>query len=102
MAKIMSEDALVGLCTVTFYLPGVTSLKGKRRIVKSLIARMRNTYNVSCAEVAKLEKWQSSVIAFSCVSNSMSHIEDTIQKVLKWTESTFPDALITEYDIEIF
>lgn len=98
----MSEDAFVGLCTITFYLPGVTSLKEKRRIIKSLIARMRNTYNVSCAEIAQLDKWQSAVVSFSCVSNSMAHVENTIQKVLQWVEATFPDALITNHDIEIF
>jgi len=97
----MSEDALVGLCTIVLYLPGITSLKGKRRIIKSIIARMRNTYNVSCAEVAKQDKWQSAVIAFACVSNSNRHLEDTIQTILRWLESTFPDAMITEHDIEI-
>lgn len=97
----MSEDALVGLCTVTFYLPGITSLKGKRKIIKSLIARMRNTYNVSCAEIAKLDKWQSAVISFACVSNSQPHIEDTIQTILQWIESNFPDAMITQHEIDI-
>lgn len=97
----MSEDALVGLCTITLYLPGITSLKGKRRIIKSIIARMRNTYNVSCAEIAKLDKWQSAVIAFACVSNSNRHIDDTIQTILRWIEANFPDAMITEHDIEI-
>lgn len=97
----MSEDALVGLCTVTFYLPGITSLKGKRRIIKSLIARMRNTYNVSCAEVANLDKWQSAVVAFACVSNSTAHLDKTLQTILRWIESTFPDAVITDHDIEI-
>ena len=102
MALYMSEEAFVGLCTITFYLPGVTSLKGKRRIIKSMIARTRNSYNVSCAEVAKLDKWQSAVVSFSCVSNSMAHVENTIQTVLRWIESTFPDAMITDHDIEIF
>jgi uncharacterized protein len=97
----MSQDALVGLCTVTFYLPGITSLKGKRRIIKSLIARMRNTYNVSCAEVAQLDKWQSAVVAFACVSNSTAHIESSLQTILLWIESTFPDAIITHREIEI-
>ena len=97
----MSEDALVGLCTVTFYLPGITSLKGKRRIIKSLIARMRNTYNVSCSEIAKLDKWQSAVIAFACVSNSTAHNDNMIQTILRWIESTFPDAVITDHIIEI-
>ena len=95
------SDAIVGLCTVTFYLPGVTSLKAKRSIIKSLLARMRNTYNVSCAEVAQQDKWQSAVIAFSCVSNSTSHIQQTLQSVLNWIESHYPDAMITDHDIEI-
>lgn len=97
----MSEHAIVGLCTVTLYLHGVASLKGKRRTIKPVLARMRNTYNVSCAEIAQLDKWQSSVIAFTCVSNSHRHIEETIQNILRWMESHFPDVMITDYEIEI-
>jgi len=38
--------------TIRLALPQVNSLKEKRRILKSLLARLRNDFNVSIAEIA--------------------------------------------------
>ncbi|MFH0883728.1 MAG: DUF503 domain-containing protein [bacterium] len=43
--------AAIGLLEVEFLIPAATSLKDKRRVVKSLKDRVRNSYNVSIAEV---------------------------------------------------
>ena len=98
----MAEEAFVGLCRVVLYLPGVSSLKAKRRIVKSLMARMQNRHQVACAEVAKLDKWQSAVIAFAAVSNSTAHLDKRMRAVLRWMEANCPDAAIVDYETEIF
>jgi uncharacterized protein YlxP (DUF503 family) len=95
------SDAIVGICEIELYLPGVTSLKEKRGIIKSMLAKMRNQFNVANAEVGKLDSWQSSTIAITTVSNSTSHCHQTIQTVLKWMESRFPDAMITKQNTEI-
>ncbi|PKO20632.1 MAG: DUF503 domain-containing protein, partial [Chloroflexi bacterium HGW-Chloroflexi-1] len=36
----------IGLLTIELYVPGITSLKEKRGVVKPLIARVRNRFNV--------------------------------------------------------
>ncbi|MDP3793591.1 MAG: DUF503 domain-containing protein, partial [Candidatus Uhrbacteria bacterium] len=41
----------VGLCRVWLRLPQNHSLKDKRQVVKSLIARLHNKFNVAVAEV---------------------------------------------------
>ena len=33
---------IIGVCTITLHLLGITSLKEKRSIVKSVVARLRN------------------------------------------------------------
>ena len=80
---------IIGLCTVEFDLPGVTTIKDKRSILKSLLARLHNQFNIS------------SVIAFTTVTNDSRHANSTISTVLNWIEANYPDALIVNQEIEI-
>ena len=43
----------VGVCRINLRLPENESLKGKRRILKSIISRVGNKFNVAIAEVDK-------------------------------------------------
>jgi uncharacterized protein len=92
---------VVGLCTIELHLPGVRSLKEKRSILKSMLARMHNTFNVSAAEVGRNDAWQSAIIAFASVSNADAHANQVIAKTLDWIESNFPNVLIVEHEVEI-
>ncbi|MCK4827557.1 DUF503 domain-containing protein, partial [bacterium] len=42
---------IVGVLTTHLSMQGITSLKGKRSIVKSLIGRLKSRFNISIAEV---------------------------------------------------
>jgi uncharacterized protein len=97
----MSNNPILGLCTLEFYLPGMTSLKDKRSITKSMLARLRNTFNVSAAEVGFLDQWQSAGIAVTTVSNSSQHVNEVLHNVINWIEANFPDALLVKQEIEI-
>ncbi len=92
---------VIGLCTLELYLPEVTSLKGKRGILKSMLAKLHNTFNVSAAEVGLNDQWQSAVIAFAVVSNSSRHSQEVIQKALDWLEANFPEAMLVKQTIEM-
>lgn len=92
---------IIGLCTVKLYLPGTHSLKEKRGILKSMLARMHNTFNVSAAEVDHQDVWQTAGIAFVLVGTSPVHVNQVIQNVLEWIETHFPDAPITHHETEI-
>ncbi|HEY6838928.1 MAG TPA: DUF503 domain-containing protein, partial [Geobacteraceae bacterium] len=54
------------------HLPS-TSLKGKRGIVKSILARARNTFNVAASEVDLQDVPGSAVLAFVTVNGSRSY-----------------------------
>lgn len=98
--KIMAR-AVIGLCTLELYLPGMGSLKDKRSVLKSMLARLHNTFNVSAAEIDQHDTWQSAVIAIVLVSNSGKHTQQVMAKVVKWVEDTFPDVMITNETIEV-
>lgn len=72
---------LVGLLTVTIHLQGVDSLKGKRKIVKSLIERLRNRFNASVGEIAANDSKQLAAVGVAVVSNSGTHLDEQLDKI---------------------
>ena len=54
---------LVALCRFDLRIPGCSSLKEKRHVLKTLIASLRSKFNVSVAEVDHHELWQRTTLA---------------------------------------
>ncbi len=92
---------VVGVCTIQLEIFGNDSLKGKRRVVKPILARVRNHFNVSAAEVDDLDSWERATIAFACVSNDASYAHGLLEKVVDWIERNRFDANILDYQIEL-
>ncbi len=91
--------AIVGLCTIEFHIPGATSLKAKRSVVKSMLDGMRQKFNVSAAETEYNDLWQRAEISIACVSNSQPHVDSSLNKIVDWVESN-PSIYITRVEIE--
>jgi len=91
----------VGICKVKMRLPDNASLKDKRQILKSLLGRVRNRFNVAIAEVDDNDLWQIATLGFVCVSNGTSHANEMLSKVVDFIVSTRPDAEVLDYEIEI-
>jgi len=62
------------------------SLKEKRQILNSLITKIRNQFNVAIAEINYLDTWQRTSLGIACVSNSSSHAQQQLDKVLNYIE----------------
>jgi uncharacterized protein len=77
---------VIGTLSVTLQVPGSTSLKEKRQVVRSLTSRLRQTFNVAVAEVGDQDLWQSSVIGIVCVSENARHADEMCQKVLRFVD----------------
>lgn len=92
---------IIGACTITLYLPAAHSLKDKRQVVKSLLARVRNEFNVSIAEVDAQNNWQQAVIGVACVSNSQSYAHGQLEAVVRFIETQRPDIPLVGYEIEM-
>jgi len=76
----------VGICQVQLFLPGNHSLKGKRRVLKSLLQRLKNTFNLSVAETGFQDNWQQAVVSFSVVSSDHALVNRSLDKVLDFIE----------------
>jgi uncharacterized protein YlxP (DUF503 family) len=92
---------VIGICQITLHLPESHSLKDKRQIVKSIIARVRHQFEVAIAEVDEQDRWQIAKIGVSCVSNSSQHADQILAHVQRYIEETRPDLIITDTEIEI-
>ena len=78
---------IVGVLEVVFQVPGSSSLKDKRQVVRSLKDRIRRKFNVSLAEVEGQENWQLCGLAFSMVSSQQAAIEREFQLILDIIDS---------------
>jgi len=75
---------IVGLMTTHLSMQGVTSLKGKRSIVKSLIGRLKSRFNISIAEVDHQDSKTSAVIAIAIVSNEARFIDQQFDAIVNF------------------
>ena len=91
----------VGVCRIELRMPENQSLKAKRQIVKSIIARLQNTYNVSVAEVDNQDLWQLATLGICCVSNNGRHTNEVLSKVVDFIVHSHFDIEILGYEIEI-
>ncbi|HEY4036016.1 MAG TPA: DUF503 domain-containing protein [Ktedonobacteraceae bacterium] len=92
---------VIGVCQITLHLPDSHSLKEKRQIVKSIIARVHNQFEVAVAEVENNDLWQLATLGMSCVSNSSQHASEVLERVRNYIEETRPDLIISNLETEI-
>jgi uncharacterized protein len=92
---------IVGVSEITLHLPDSHSLKDKRQIVKSIIARVRQQFEVAIAEVDENDRWQIARLGVSYVSNSKQHVDEVLSHVRRYIEETRPDILVTDVEVEL-
>ncbi len=90
----------VATCVITFQLFGVDSLKAKRRLIKPLLSRLPNHFNVAVAEVDCQDVWQTAVTALVMVGVDNGILHSQLEKMVRWIESSRPDLVIEMYSIE--
>jgi uncharacterized protein YlxP (DUF503 family) len=81
------------------HLPS-NSLKGKRGIVKSILARARNTFNVAAAEVDLQDAPATAVLGFVTVSESRVLARGVMERVEEWVVEERPDVEVVAVEIE--
>ena len=91
---------IVGLLTLDLHIPAANSLKSKRMVIKSLIEKIKNRFNVSVAEVDAQNLWQRSVIGIAYVSNETVMINKVFEKIRTHVNDTHSVELINS-DMEM-
>lgn len=91
---------VIGTGQIKFRLFDVRSLKAKRKIVKSIIRRIDNTFNVSVAEIGLNDSHDWAQIGFAVVGNDTSRVNSTLDKIIEFTDN-LGLAMIADSEIEI-
>ncbi len=73
----------VELCEIHLFIPGISSLKEKRRVINSLRDRLRGRFNVSVSEVEHQDLWQRATLGIALVGGSASWVRDAMDRVLQ-------------------
>lgn len=90
----------VGICKLKLRIPENQSLKGKRMVLKSIIARVRNKFNVSIAEVEDQDVWQMATLGIACLSNDSRQANRVMSTVIDFICHTRLDVEIVDWQLE--
>ncbi len=90
----------IGVCKIDLRIPENETLKGKRMVVQSIIARVRDKFHVSIAEVENGDMWQIATIGVCCVSNDNRHTNEMISRIVDFIETTRLDVEVLSCQTE--
>ena len=91
---------VVATARVVLAIPGNASLKGKRKVLRRVVDRVRHRYNASIAEIEDLDEHRRAVLGVAVVSNDGRHAQSMLDTVLEFVE-TASDAPVTDRRTEL-
>ena len=91
---------IVGAAVVELHVHGSHSLKEKRGVVRSVIGRLRNRFNVSAAEIGGQDTWQRAVLGIATTGNDRTYVRGQLRRALEFIEDMHL-AEVTGSDVEL-
>ena len=91
----------IGICAIQLRIPENDTLKGKRRVLRSLVSRVHSRFNVSIAEVDDNDRRRLLTLGVTCVSNNPRHANEMLSRVVAYIEDIRGDAELLDYGLEI-
>ena len=91
---------VVGVCRIIIELPEGMSLKEKRGPLRSIITRVRSTFNAAVAEVGAQDAWQEAVLGVAVVSAEQRHANEMLSKVVAFIEDNLREGVVADYEME--
>jgi hypothetical protein len=77
----------IGYCSLRFYLHGNNSLKGKRKVIRSIKDRLKNKFNVSVAEVGDQDVWQNIHLGIAAVNSDAQYLDGLFKHVVNFVDN---------------
>lgn len=91
---------IVGVARVELALTDIGSLKDKRSIVKPLIHKLINKYDVQAAEVEANDDHDAAVIGICRVGNEQRFVNAVISKAVSYLEHEFFEGDVVSIETE--
>jgi uncharacterized protein YlxP (DUF503 family) len=91
---------IVGAAVVDLHVHGSQSLKQKRGVVRSIVQRVRNRFNVSVAEIGGQGTWQRAVLGIVTTGHDRRAVRGVLDRVLVFVEDLHL-AEVLDSDVEL-
>ena len=91
----------VGVLRIKLFIPYSQSLKDRRSVVQSVIARVKNRYNVSITEAGG-GKWQIALLGIACISGDQGRTKELLYSIADFISRERLDVEIVDHDTEVF
>jgi uncharacterized protein YlxP (DUF503 family) len=91
---------IVGSLRVRLLLREARTLKDKRQVVRSIKDRLRNSFNVSVAEVEAQDHRQLAVLGIAMVGNESRHVRSTLDQIVGALRG-HPAAELLDFEIDL-
>jgi len=85
--EISVTDMVIGVLEVEMRIPGASSLKSKRMVVKSIKDRIRNKFNVSVSELSHFSTKQRCLLGIAHLSTAKPFTNRVLSEVLNFIQS---------------
>jgi uncharacterized protein len=71
----------IAYLTLEIRIEAAHSLKDKRQVLRSMKDRLRNTFNISIAEIEVTDLWQRATLGIVSISSSRDYLEGLMRNV---------------------
>ena len=90
----------VGIVRIELHIPGASSLKGKRSVVRSVKERIRQRIHAAVAEVDHQDLWQRATLGAAVVSGESRQVGEMLQAIRDLIYAT-PGAELIDWQEQI-
>lgn len=91
---------VVGAARVELHVHGSQSLKQKRGVVRSIVQRVRNRFNVSVAEVGGQDTWQRVGLGLATAARDATTARKRLEQAIDFIEDLHL-AEVVDQEVEI-
>jgi uncharacterized protein YlxP (DUF503 family) len=92
---------VVGVARVVVHIPASRSLKDKRQVVKSVLARVQREFQIAAAEVEQQDRWQLAVLGLASVSTDSRHCDEVLARAVSFIAGHLPEGHVVDVQTEI-
>jgi uncharacterized protein YlxP (DUF503 family) len=92
---------IIGACRIRLHLPESHSLKEKRKVVRSLVERLRSRFNLSVAEVDEQDRWQIAVLGLASASLDGAAAHALLSQAADFVSGEAGDFIVLDIETEI-
>ena len=91
---------IVGASVVELHIEGAQSLKAKRGVVRSIVRRVRNEFNLSVSEIGGQDTWQYAALGLAAAGLDSAGVRAVLERASQFIEDLHL-ARVLSSDIEV-